>query len=75
MLEKNITETVNVNGELGINGDKWIIEKIMSNPHTITESRGEQREEQRSKGKEIITLGVGVELPWNALEPRPWTLE
>ena len=36
MLAKNITETVNVNGKSGINGDKWIIEKIMFNPHTIT---------------------------------------
>ena len=36
MLVKNITETVNVNGELGVIGDKWIMEKIMSNPHTIT---------------------------------------
>ena len=25
MLVKNITETVNVNGESGINGDKWIV--------------------------------------------------
>ena len=36
MLAKNIIETVDVNGEPGINGDKWIMEKIMSNPHTIT---------------------------------------
>ena len=27
---------VDVNGEPGINRDKWIMEKIMSNPHTIT---------------------------------------
>ena len=27
---------VNVNGKSGINGDKWIIEKIMFNPHTVT---------------------------------------
>ena len=28
---------VNMNGESGINGDKWIIEKIMFNPRTVTE--------------------------------------
>ena len=33
---KNIVEMVNVNGELEINGDKWTMEKIRSNPHTIT---------------------------------------
>ena len=33
---KNIVEMVNVNGELEINGDKWKMEKIRSDPHTIT---------------------------------------
>ena len=37
MLVKNTTETVNVNGELGVIGDKWIMEKIMSNPCTVTD--------------------------------------
>ena len=37
MLVKNITETVNVNGELGVIRDKWIMEKIMSNPYTVTD--------------------------------------
>ena len=36
MSEKNIVKTVNVNGELGINGDKWMMEKIRSGPHTVT---------------------------------------
>ena len=36
MLAKNITETVNVNGESIINRDNWIIDKIMTNPHTVT---------------------------------------
>ena len=36
MSEKNIVETVNINGELGINGDKWMMEKIRSGPHTVT---------------------------------------
>ena len=36
MSEKSIIETVNINGELGINGDKWMTEKTRSSPHTIT---------------------------------------
>ena len=36
MSAKNIVETVNVNGELEINGDKWKLEKIRSNPCTVT---------------------------------------
>ena len=36
MSEKNIIETVNVNGESEINGDKWTMEKIRSGPRTIT---------------------------------------
>ena len=36
MSEKNIIETVNINGELGINGDKWMTEKTRSGPHTVT---------------------------------------
>ena len=36
MSEKNTVETVNVNGELDVNGDKWIMEKTRSGPHTVT---------------------------------------
>ena len=36
MFEKNIVKTVNVNGELDINGDRWMIEKTRSGPHTVT---------------------------------------
>ena len=38
MSEESIVDTVNINGELGINGDKWMMENIRSGPHTITES-------------------------------------
>ena len=38
MSARNIVEMVNINGELGINRDKWKMEKIRSNPHTITVS-------------------------------------
>ena len=34
--EENVVETVNVNGDVGINGDKWMMEKTRSGPHTIT---------------------------------------
>ena len=33
---KNIVEMVNVNRELEINRDKWKMEKIRSDPHTVT---------------------------------------
>ena len=31
-----MTEMVNINGELDVNEDKWMMEKIRSGPHTIT---------------------------------------
>ena len=33
---KNIVETVNIKGELEANGDKWKMEKIRSDPCTVT---------------------------------------
>ena len=36
MSEKNIAEMVKVNGESDTNGDRWMMEKIMSNPRTVT---------------------------------------
>ena len=36
MSEKNIAEMVKVNGESDTNGDRWMMEKIMSDPCTIT---------------------------------------
>ena len=37
MSEKNIVETVNINGELDVNEDKWMMEKIRSSPCTVTQ--------------------------------------
>ena len=39
MSEKNIAEMVNVNGGSDTNGDRWMMEKITSNPCTVTPSR------------------------------------
>ena len=36
MSEKNIIETVNVSGQSEDNGDRWIMEKMRSDPHTVT---------------------------------------
>ena len=38
MSEKNIAEMVKVNGEPDTNRDRWMMEKIMSNPCTVTPS-------------------------------------
>ena len=36
MSEKNIIEMVNISGQSEDNGDRWIMEKMRSDPHTIT---------------------------------------
>ena len=38
MSEKNIVEMVNVNGELGVNRDKWMMEKTRFSPRTVTQT-------------------------------------
>ena len=55
MSEKNIVETVNINGELDVNGDKWMMEKIRSGPCTVTQG-GPMQLPRVCPGAEIVML-------------------